>query len=211
MSKRFSTQFKIKSEVFSRDRFKCQKCGFMGNSEELEAHHIRMRVDGGDDLVDNLVTLCFICHYFAPDNDKDFEIYLKEKLNGTILNTFRKSQKSISKRTKKGMNSKFQGGNLVTKAPLGYQVIDKQLVPKEDSYIVQEIYQTFLNQDISLTQLAKKYSLSVNGLKKVLVNQTYLGKVKFAGQVVQGKHNSLISQELFDKAQNKLKEKGWIK
>jgi site-specific DNA recombinase len=79
------------------------------------------------------------------------------------------------------------------------------LVPAENSFIVQEIYQAFLNSDISLTQLAKKYNLSVNGLKKVLTNVTYLGKVKFGGQIAQGKHPALLSQELFDKVGEKLR------
>jgi site-specific DNA recombinase len=102
------------------------------------------------------------------------------------------------------MKAKFQKGGLVTKAPLGYRIINKELFPAENSYIIQELFQAFLNTNTSLTQLAKKYNLSVNGLKKVLTNKTYLGKVKFGGEVMQGKHTPLISQELFDKIQNKL-------
>lgn len=128
------------------------------------------------------------------------------KLMFHIVSAFAEFERNVtSERTKFTMDSKFKDGNLVTKAPLGYKVENKQLVPKEDSYIIQEIYQTYLNNNISLTQLAKKYNLSVNGLKKVLTNQTYLGKLKFAGQVVQGKHNPLISKELFDKTKEKLK------
>ena len=208
MSKISLTPFKIKSEVFSRDGFKCQKCGFMANSEELEIHHIKMRVDGGENLTDNLVTLCFICHHFAPDNEEDFEIYLKEKLDGTILDTFRKSQKSISKRTKKGMDKHARDGNVVSRAPFGYKLENKQLISAENSYLVQEIFQDFLNQKISLTQLAKKYDFSVNGLKKILKNQTYLGKIKFDGQTYQGSHQSLISSTLFNHVQNKLEDLG---
>ena len=122
-----------------------------------------------------------------------------------IISAFAEFERNVtSERTKFTMNKKFRDGNLVTRAPLGYKVINKELLPVENSYIVQEIYQTYLNNDISLTQLAKKYNLSVNGLKKVLTNQTYLGKIKFAGQVIQGKHTPLISPELFDKVQAKL-------
>ena len=105
------------------------------------------------------------------------------------------------------MHKKFRDGNLITRAPLGYKIVDKSLVPTDKAYIIQEIYQTFLNSDISLTQLSKKYGLSVNGLKKVLTNVTYLGKVKFSGQVAQGKHQPLLSQELFDKVKIKLQSK----
>ena len=99
----------------------------------------------------------------------------------------------------------FNKGKLITRAPLGYKIINKELIPAENSFIVQEIYQNFLNSDTSLTQIGKKYNLSVNGLKKVLTNQTYLGKVKFAGQVAQGTHKPLLSEELFNNVQEKLK------
>ncbi len=207
MSKRF-IPFKIKSEVFSRDGFKCKKCGFMGNSEELEVHHIKMRVDGGNDIINNLVTLCFICHHFAPDTEEDFQEYLKEKMDGMILDTFRKSKKSISVRSKKGMDKQARDGNIVTRAAFGYKLENKQLLPAENFYLVQEIFQDFLNQIISLTKLAKKYDFSVNGLKKILKNQTYLGKIKFDGQIYQGSHQSLISSTLFNHVQNKLEELG---
>lgn len=203
----FITQ-KIKAEVFSRDKFRCQKCGFHAMAEDLEVHHIVMSVEEGMDNIENLITLCSICHHFAPDNDKDFENYLKEKIDGTILNTFRKSQRSISKRTKKGMDKKARNGSLVTRAPFGYKIENKQLVLSDDSYLVQEIFQEFLNNQKSLTQISKKYNLSVNGLKKILTNQTYLGKIKFDGQTHQGNHKPLISSTLFNHVQNKLEKLG---
>jgi len=208
MSKRISVSFKTKSEVFSRDKFKCQKCDFRGISEDLEAHHIKMKVNGGDDEISNIVTLCSICHYHSPDDEIEFEKYLKEKIDGTILDTFRKSQKSISRRTKKGMSSIFQKGRIVTRAPWGYKIENKKLVSAEHSYQIQEVFQEFLNQNISLTKLAKKYGFSVNGLKKILTNQTYLGKIKFDKQTHQGSHQPLISSTLFNHVQNKLEKLG---
>src|SRR3989344_4731261 len=60
----------------------------------------------------------------------------------------------------------------------------------------------------SLTQLSKKHNLSVNGLKKILKNQTYLGKIKFDGQIHIGFHQALISSTLFNHVQKKLNERG---
>ncbi len=208
MPKRPSTPQKTKSKIFNRDNFTCQKCGYKGMSDELEIHHIKMRLDGGDDNHNNLVTLCFICHYFSPDEEKDFEGYLNEKIDGVILDTFRKSAKSISKRTKKGMIGKSEKGNHVTRAPWGYKLENKKLIPTEHSYQVQEVFQDFLNQKVSLTKLAKKYGFSVNGLKKILTNQTYLGKIKFDKQTHQGSHQALISSTLFNHVQNKLEKLG---
>jgi hypothetical protein len=208
MSNRIFIPFKIKQQVLQRDKFKCQKCSFYGNTEELEIHHIKMRVNEGSEEINNLITLCSICHHYAPDNEGDFKTYLIEKIDGTLLDTFRKSQRSISKRTKKGMNKQARDGNIVSRAPFGYKLENKQLVQANDSYIVQEIYQDFLNQNISLTQLAKKYGFSVNGLKKILTNQTYLGKIKFDRQTHQGSHQPLISSTLFNHVQNKLEKLG---
>ncbi len=208
MSKRLTIPFKQKSEIFSRDRFSCQKCGFHGTSEDLEVHHIKMRVDEGSDKSENLITICSICHYFAPDDEKEFEKYLSEKIDGEILNTFRKSARSISRRTKKGMNKKASSGSPITRAPLGYKVQDGKLITAENFREIEEIFQEFLDTNISLTQLSKKHDLSVNGLKKILKNQAYLGKVKFDGQTHQGTHQPLISSTLFNHVQNKLEKLG---
>jgi len=208
MSERSVIPQKIKLEVFSRDKFKCQKCSYFGSSDKLEVHHIKMKVNGGSDEQSNLITLCSICHFFSPDKEEDFEKYISEKIDGEILNTFRNSNKSISKSSKKGMDKQARDGKLVTRAPLGYKIENKKLISTEHSYVVQEIFQEFLNQTISLTQLSKKYDLSVNGLKKVLTNQTYLGKIKFDGQTHQGTHPPLISSTLFNHVQNKLEKLG---
>jgi site-specific DNA recombinase len=104
------------------------------------------------------------------------------------------------------MDKKARDGYVVTRAPFGYKLENKKLIPKENSYFVQEIFQEFLNKDISLTKLAKKYNLSVNGLKKILKNHTYLGKIKFDGQTHQGSHQPLISSTLFNHVQNKLEK-----
>lgn len=145
---------------------------------------------------------------FVSMQDKIETTSASGKLMFHIISAFAEFERNVtSERTKFTMKAKFQNGGLITRAPLGYKILNKELFPADNSYVVQEIYQNFLNSEISLTQLAKKYNLSVNGLKKVLTNETYLGRVKFSGEVIQGKHNPLISNELFNKVQNKLKDK----
>ena len=97
--------------VFERDNFTCQKCNFRDDSkEEIEIHHIVPKFEGGIDEIENLITLCSICHKHAPDKEDEFKEYLQEKIDGNLLNTFRKSDYSIAKRTKKGMSNKFKIG-----------------------------------------------------------------------------------------------------
>ena len=73
---------------------------------------------------------------------------------------------------------------------------------------VEEIFEEFLNSEISLTQLAKKHQLSVNGLKKILTNFTYLGKVRFNDQIHEGNHQPILSSTLFNHVQNKIDRLG---
>ena len=126
-----------------------------------------------------------------------------------IISAMAEFERNVTgERTMFAMDKKARDGEPITRAPFGYKMVDKKLVPKEDSYVVQEMFQDFLNKEISLTKLSKEHGLSVNGLKKVLTNQTYLGKIKFDGQTHQGTHQTLISSTLFNHVQNKLEKLG---
>ncbi len=129
------------------------------------------------------------------------------KLMFHIISAFAEFERNVTgDRTKFSMDKKARDGNPITRAPWGYQIVDKKLVQTQNSFQVQEVFQEFLNNNISLTQLAKKYHFSVNGLKKILKNQAYLGKIKFDGQIHQGNHQPLISSTLFNHVQNKLEK-----
>ena len=90
----------------------------------------------------------------------------------------------------------------------GYKIEKGRLIPAENFKEVEEIFEEFLTTNISLTQLAKKHSFSVNGLKKILTNFTYIGKIKFNNQVHQGTHQPILSSTLFNHVQNKLERLG---
>jgi len=200
----------LKNQVFKRDCFTCQKCSFVDlSASDLEIHHITPKVLGGLDILDNLVTLCSICHNYAPDSKKLFLKYLNEKIDGTILNTFRSSQYSISRKTKTGMKNSFVKGKHTTKAPKGYKIVNKMLIPDENSNEIKRIFQEFLDSGISLTQLAKKSNMTPTGMKKLLRNTTYLGKVKFDNKELDGQHKAILGQQLFGQVQQKIKQLGW--
>ncbi len=166
----------------------CEKCGYENkNNKKI--------------LVNNKQTeLCFICNHFLPN--ENIHQYLSEKVNWKDLETFRKF--SIQK-NKIGMQEKAKKGNVVSRPPYGYKFTNKKLVPdSETSLKVQEIFMDFLYKNMNLTQLSKKYGFSVNGIKKILKNFTYIGKVRFSGNVSQGNHKPIISLSLFNKVQSKL-------
>jgi hypothetical protein len=195
------------NQVLERDNFTCQKCGFKNLKKEgLEIHHINPKLFNGLNEINNLATLCSICYKYAPDNEKDFKNYLSEKIDSKLLETFRKSNYSVSQKTKKGMNNSFNNGKHVTKPPFGYKLVNKQLlIDLDKSEKINKIFREFLETKISLTQLAKKNGFTTSGIIKLLQNTTYLGKVKFANKETDGQHEPIVDKQLFEQVQEKLK------
>ncbi len=116
--------------------------------------------------------------------------------------------KSVKGNQKQGMIKKAIKGNLMSRAPFGYKIDEGKLTPAENYKEIEEIFSEFLNEKISLRKLAEKHQFSVNGLKKILKNFTYIGKIKFNNQIFEGTHEPLVSSTLFNHVQNKLEKIG---
>jgi len=116
--------------------------------------------------------------------------------------------KAVKINQKEGMIKKATQGNLMSRVPFGYKTENGKLIPAENYREIEEIFEEFLNNNISLRQLSEKYNLSVNGLKKILKNFTYLGKIKFNNQIHEGTHQPIVSSTLFNHVQNKLERIG---
>ena len=112
--------------------------------------------------------------------------------------------KSRGENQKQGMVKKAIKGGVMSRAPFGYKIENKKLMPAENFREIEEIFEEFLREKISLRTLAEKHNLSVNGLKKILTNFTYIGKIKFNNQIFEGNHEPIISSTLFNHVQNKL-------
>ena len=59
----------VRIEVLERDRFSCKKCGWnydkfnpADKRSLLELHHIEHHAKGGENVKENLITLCNVCH-----------------------------------------------------------------------------------------------------------------------------------------------------
>jgi hypothetical protein len=60
----------IRKAVLERDYYTCIRClKTAKNGRGLSAHHLVPRGDGGEDNLNNLVTLCNGCHDFVELND----------------------------------------------------------------------------------------------------------------------------------------------
>ncbi len=116
----------------------------------------------------------------------------------------------IEKEINRGQQQKFGMikqallGKPMSRPAFGYKFVNRELVPAENFREVEEIFEEFLQNDMTLNKLAKKRNFSVNGLKKILKNFVYVGKIKFDGQINQGNHKPIINSSLFNKVQDKL-------
>jgi len=168
----------------------CEKCGYLDKKEVTILE----------------IPLCRVCAHFSPPEADDFHEYVGERLDWKTLDTFRKFNQMPGRKQKAGMSEKAAAGSPVTRPPLGYDIIDGKLRPNTDAARVHSLFRTFLARKYSLNSMAKNFTLSVNGLKKVLSNRTYLGEIKFDGQIHKGNHSPLISAEIFYAVQRKLRE-----
>jgi len=61
----------IYRHCFTRDNFKCRHCS---NRNGIHAHHVIFRSHGGLNLLNNLITLCHICHRGLHDGKLLLEV-----------------------------------------------------------------------------------------------------------------------------------------
>ena len=75
----------LRKKGIERDNFTCQKCHLRDKTGRLlEVHHKKPLVFEGKDDLENSITLCKDCHHYAPNNQKEFKIYMQEECTGTM-------------------------------------------------------------------------------------------------------------------------------
>ena len=119
--------------------------------------------------------------------------------------TSERTKDKLLERVKKGM---WNGGN----PPFGYERKDKKLIiNKKEAGIVRMIFEKYVEtrsinriydflKEKNIKNRQGKF-FSKDHLALILRNITYTGKIKYAGQIYQGIHQPIISQELFELAQ----------
>jgi len=185
-------------DLLKEANFKCSKCEYyspLGTGLEVNKNFNKV--------------LCEVCNAFAPEDSEKFSNYINEKLQWQALETFRSTgiNRASHSPHKKGMIRASKEGKLMARPPFGYKVQAGKLEPdEENSENVRLIFEEF-SAGKSLNQISQTYSISVNGIKKILKNFTYLGKIKFNNQISQGTHKPLINSELFNRVQSKFEKK----
>lgn len=136
-----------------------------------------------------------------------------------ILSVFAQLEREqIKERTRMGLETRIKNGKKHGYAPFGYRYVDKQLVVvPEEAEVVRDIF-NLLAKEYTYKQITdyivktypqyEKFSSSkANRVQEIAHIITYAGYVKFGNVTALGNHEPIISQELYEKVSEILKNK----
>ncbi len=138
---------------------------------------------------------------------------------------------NLSQEVRRGMKEKVARGEPVTPPPLGYSMLNGEYVQNSDAELIRNIFTDYLN-GIGLRALAVKYTtlglrskrgnpLDNRLIEYILRNPVYIGKIRWSTEgravstrhydspniiVSDGKHEPIVSTEVFDAVQERLNE-----
>lgn len=135
----------------------------------------------------------------------------------------------LSENVKRGMTEKVKRGQVVTAPPFGYNIENNVFIVDEiNANIVKDMYNDFLNNDMGYREIAEKLnSLNIKTkrgnkwenrtVEYILRNPVYTGKLRWNPVeqtdrnydhpdiiIVDGEHEPIISDEVFEKTQEKI-------
>jgi len=129
----------------------------------------------------------------------------------------------LSENVKKGQKEKLAQGWIPTKPPLGYKTVGEtghkiHVVDEGASKLVIKMFELYASGDYSIKKLANTMydegmrspmgnRLAISRTHSLLRDPFYMGKMRWNDEIHDGKHQPLISKELFDKVQKMLVSK----
>ena len=139
---------------------------------------------------------------------------------------------NLAEEVKRGMNEKFSRGGVVSQPPFGYRMGNNVFIPNEETApVVRMIFENYI-AGLEIRKIAMKLNnmgiRSTKGnlfenrtIEYILTNPTYIGKLRrnpngheksdrfhqsLNTVIVDGKHEPLISEELYMMANERIKE-----
>jgi len=123
-----------------------------------------------------------------------------------ILSVFAQLEReNIRERTRMGMYERVKSGYWMGggRVPFGYDYDANRdiLVPNEHAEDVRQIFDLYL-QGYSTTALAKMFDVSGDKqITNILDRITYLGKINFCGEIIDGLHEPIIDEQTWNNVQ----------
>src|SRR5215472_9086329 len=129
---------------------------------------------------------------------------------------------NLSEEARKGMQEKAEQGIWPTKCPLGYRNVtgpdDKKVIATDPAIapLIAKLFEWYARGDISLKEAARKVhtaglvypksgaKVPVSTIHTILRNRLYTGWFEWNGKLIQGRHEPLVSVELWERAQGVL-------
>jgi site-specific DNA recombinase len=133
---------------------------------------------------------------------------------------------NLSEETRKGMLQKASEGYYPSFAPIGYFNVEKNIngrkvkeisIDKSRSYMIAKIFELYATGNYSLeqvTEYAKKeglrsrrnYKIYKSTIYKILKDPIYYGDFLWMGEIYKGKHEPIISRELYEEVQKRFND-----
>ena len=144
-------------------------------------------------------------------------VSLTEQINTTtavgqlmfhIIGAFAEFERNIIReRVIFGMDKKAKDGHAQYKAPFGYAHKNGNLVINdEEADTIRAIYRAYINEQSTL-KVSKIFNLPRSLIYRILTSETYLGKVKWKDEIIEGEHEAIIDRDTFDQVVDIMKIK----
>lgn len=129
---------------------------------------------------------------------------------------------NLREETQKGRKKKVEEGFFIGQVPYGYKKLDKctTVLHEQKSKFVKRAFELYAQGNISLKNLVQQLynegyiytsshaKISSGQLEKMLKNESYIGCIRYRGKLYNGKHPSIVSEQLFMKTQKAFKKDG---
>ena len=130
--------------------------------------------------------------------------------------------RQLSENTARGLRQKARNGDFPSLAPFGYinnPAIKKIAIHKKNAKLVKKMFELYATGSVRLENLAvilekanvfskNNNRVHVSRIAHIITNPIYYGHFRHAGEIYEGKHEPIISKELFDRANAVLRKRG---
>lgn len=106
----------------------------------------------------------------------------------------------IVENTKMGTRQAVEKGRWTNRAPSGYQMVNKRLVPSVDAPLIVRAFE-LRAAGWGFQKIADELGMKYSTIQHICQNRVYIGEVQLNGQWFDGIHTPLITLRLFNAAQ----------